>query len=79
MPVGNYLKDVKNALNKDFALAALVALAQTPELARRPLTLWKVATGGVHTRYAYQMDVVLALWNAGITKTTPAATASAAS
>ena len=63
IPKGKYCKSVKN---KQYALSALKYLQQDQNLSKQPSLLWKKVTEGEPKAHNSQMDVVIALWNAGL-------------
>ncbi len=52
--------------NKDYAIRALAILRESPGFAADPEGLWRRVQGGVQKQHNSQMDVVIALWNAGL-------------
>ena len=67
IPVGSYTKSRQNKL---YAVSALKQLCHKPAFANNPSASW-VATGCTNIRQNNQMDVVIALWNAGLLKCPP--------
>ncbi|MCX8118907.1 MAG: hypothetical protein N3G78_13390, partial [Desulfobacterota bacterium] len=51
--------------NKQYALEAVNALRQKPELATDIMSLWKRVIRGGEKTHNSQMDVVIALWEKG--------------
>lgn len=64
IPAGNYTNSQKN---KSYAVSALNQLCINSSLASNPNALW-IAAGCPNIRQNNQMDVVIALWNAGLLK-----------
>lgn len=60
---GSYTRSV---LNKGYALRALGALRRSPTLAADKGELWRTATNGQEIESNSQMEVVTALWKAGL-------------
>lgn len=63
---GHYRKSSKDSKNKKYALSALNILKQDPSLANDKQLLWQRVLNGEIKRHNEQMDVVIALWNAGL-------------
>jgi hypothetical protein len=57
----------RSKLNKGYALQALTLLSTTPALAGDCHQLWKRVMAGVEKQPNHQMEVVIALWEAGLT------------
>ncbi|MDR2069528.1 MAG: hypothetical protein LBP71_06630 [Spirochaetaceae bacterium] len=64
IPPGEYTKSVKN---KTYALRALEALRKNPALALSSSALWNSIEKDAGSDQG-EMDVVIALWNAGLIK-----------
>lgn len=64
VPRGNYCNPPKK--NKSYAVAAVALLRREPGLARDPARLWDLVMKGEQKRHNSQMDVVTALWRAGL-------------
>lgn len=62
VPPGNY---TRSSLNKKYAVEAVKFLRISPSLAKHPRELWNRVTHNQPKAHNGQMDVVLALWNAG--------------
>ena len=62
---GSYTRSV---LNKEYAVRGLGALRSLPELATDPRQLWLTATNGKHVQPNSQMEVLTALWDAGLVR-----------
>ena len=70
---GDFITDVpsesvtksKRNKNRKYAIEAAKLLQISPDLARNSKKLWKQATHNQTIAHNGQMDVVLALWNAG--------------
>ena len=58
---GEYTKSIDN---KRYAKDALALLRSNDSWSKDPLTLWNRVMGGVDKKHNYQMDVVIALWEA---------------
>lgn len=56
----------RSRLNRDYALRALGALRAAPNLAGDLRRLWRIATQGRDIQHNSQMEVLLALWSAGL-------------
>lgn len=63
IPPGAYTRSIKN---KRYAIDACHLLRQDPSLAADPNRLWTSVLYGTRKVHNQQMDVVLALWNAGL-------------
>jgi hypothetical protein len=63
IPAGSYTRSVKN---KRYALNAVSLLKNNPELAHNAKKLWKMVMAGEDKSHNAQMDVVTALWKAGL-------------
>jgi len=62
---GEYTKSKKN---KAYGVNAVTLLRKNPELANKQNELWRKACGDPVKSHNSQMDVVVALWNAGLIK-----------
>ena len=62
VPPGNY---TNSSSNKKYAVEAVKFLCISPSLAKNPRELWNRVTHNQPKTPNGQMDVVLALWNAG--------------
>ena len=62
---GDYCRATKN---KEYALRALELLRTEPELSAEPFELWMRVTESRYVQYNQQMEVVVALWVAGLVK-----------
>lgn len=65
VPPGSYTGSV---LNKGYALRGLAALRSRPHLATDRGELWSAVTEGEELQPNAQMDVVTALWDAGLVR-----------
>jgi hypothetical protein len=64
VPRGTY---TRSRDNKQYAVEAASRLRRDPRLASRgPAALWAIVMDGREKNSNHQMDVVLALWNAGL-------------
>jgi len=63
VPQGSYCSSLKN---KAYAVAAVALLRREPRLAQDPARLWNLVMKGEQKRHNSQMDVVAALWRAGL-------------
>ncbi|WP_041465644.1 DUF6979 family protein [Chlorobium limicola] len=64
IPTGNYCNSSKN---KSYALSALALLTREPNLANQPpKRLWERIMMGEQKVHNSQMDVVVAMWKAGL-------------
>lgn len=63
IPAGKY---TRSRLNKDYALRAVKLLRKNPDLASDPKLLWRRVMDGEEKQHNGQMDVVVALWKAGL-------------
>ena len=63
VPAGSY---TSSRLNKGYALRALQLLNAHPVLASTSGTLWRAVMAGEEKRPNGQMEVVIALWSAGM-------------
>ena len=63
IPKGKYCNSIKN---KKYALSAIQHLQRDQNLSEHPLVLWKKVLKGETKAHNSQMDVVIALWNAGL-------------
>ena len=62
---GNYTQSQKN---KRYAIDAVAVLQQRPSLAGNRNLLWSEVLAGESKKHNSQMDVVIALWDAGLIK-----------
>lgn len=62
IPRGSYTTSKKN---KAYAIAGVELLKENPSLSDKPLVLWRQIYGAPAS-HNHQMDVVCALWNAGL-------------
>lgn len=62
--------DLSNSSNARYALEAVAALRNEPGFAERPSQLWE-RTSGAPKQQNGQLEVVLALWNAGLITDSP--------
>lgn len=58
---GKYTRSIDN---KRYAKTALTLLRENESWSKNPLQLWIRVIDGSDKKYNYQMDVVIALWNA---------------
>lgn len=65
VPPGAYTRSI---LNKEYAVRALDALRSSPELAKDHHRLWQAATTGKDVQPNSQMEVLTALWDAGLVR-----------
>lgn len=63
VPPGSY---TRSALNKEYALVGLTELRRSPELVSHQRQLWRAATRGKEIQPNSQMEVLTALWEAGL-------------
>lgn len=63
VPIGNYTCSVKNS---GYVLRALTAVRATPSLIHDEKELWCIATNNADIRPNYQVEVLIALWSAGL-------------
>ena len=63
VPVGSYTKSVKN---KRYAIAAVSALEDNPDLSTDWQVLWRLASGSETKQHNGQMDGVISLWSNGL-------------
>ncbi|MBK7210541.1 MAG: hypothetical protein IPH99_09335 [Xanthomonadales bacterium] len=63
--------ELSKSINARYALEAIDALRSEPGLAERPSQLWE-RTSGAPKQQNGQLEVVLALWNAGLITDSPA-------
>ena len=65
VPPGAYTRSL---LNKEYAVRGLQVLRRSPELAADSGELWRRATAGKEIRSNSQMEVLIALWEAGLVR-----------
>ena len=63
IPRGTYTRSEKN---KRYGVRAVQILRSHSAVAWSAAELWSAVQAGVHKEYNDQMDIVLALWNAGL-------------
>jgi hypothetical protein len=63
VPAGTY---TRSKMNRDYIERALAAVRESPELMRDQERLWQIATANAGIRPNYQLEVLSALWSAGL-------------
>ena len=63
VPRGSYTRSIDN---KRYAVNGVTELKRNPELAKDPRELWEAVMKSAEKKENSQMDVVIALWDAGL-------------
>ena len=61
---GDYLLRVNK--NARYAVTAVELLRENPAVARDTVAMWRMVTAGAAKKAAGQMEIVVALWGAGM-------------